>query len=137
MMKRSVVRGIANVLPLTVGLSWRPETEFQWRVDHESWPDLGTPGNMQQTMMVRQTGDQIESACPLYPPPLLAADNIRCHDGLLEVTTPPHPQTGSTHRLFDRSTGSTPSRRSPTVHDRLNSSASTRAFAAQLALNVA
>src|SRR6266704_3938152 len=48
-----------------------------------------------------QDREQLERLARYITRPPLAADSIRRHAGLLEITTPPDPPTGSTQRLFD------------------------------------
>ncbi len=48
-----------------------------------------------------QDPEQLERVARYITRPPLAADSIRRHDGLLKITTPPNPRTGSTVRLFD------------------------------------
>ena len=48
-----------------------------------------------------QDPEQLERLARYITRPPLAADSIRRHDALLEITTPPDPRTGSTVRQFD------------------------------------
>jgi hypothetical protein len=48
-----------------------------------------------------QDPEQLERLARYITRPPLAADSIRRHDRLLEITTPPDPRTGSTVRLLD------------------------------------
>ena len=48
-----------------------------------------------------QDPEQLERLARYITRPPLPADSIRRHDGLIELTTPPDPRTGSTLRLFD------------------------------------
>ena len=48
-----------------------------------------------------QDPGQLERLARYITRPPLAADSIRRHDALIEITTPPDPSTGSTLRLFN------------------------------------